>query len=341
MIPNFFDPETSSCVTAKMTPYNGNTTGNTNTNKSYLNSNNRLSGAPNRSQMNANGSFIVESSNRNHRTPLKNQTETQINTLLNGGGVVNVPTFKISDSDAIPTTTTESSAKKFVERCCKNCQKKYISQQSSSNAQASGESAAVNTRKRKAAMLGETGKDLLSEFNLNIEDYSPNKKCANYIDANSFSPCLNSRGVSSSSGSPSGTPQSTVKKSLLAKAITNHVTNSIMTGGVPAASVSSSGGGDSNSSMNMSIGSDQFSCISNCSGNTSLLDVSPTKSSPSKSSRFTAEMDLNEEEDAVAEEDDNAELNESICEECKIKEAKIDYMQNGEDRSEVSLIMGM
>jgi hypothetical protein len=318
LLPNFFDPDISSCVTAKMTPYNANTTNN----KSYLNtnSNHRLSlhGTSNRLSMNANGSFI-ENNNRQHRTPLKdNKTETQMNTLMNGG---NVPTFKISDTDAVESVS--SSAKKFIEQCCKNCQKKFISQQSRQNQET------VNNRKRKAV---ENGKDLLSEFNLNIEDYSPNKKCANYIDANSFSPCLNNKGNYSSPNSPSGTPQSTAKKSLLAKAITNNVTNTIMTSNVASLPVSA----DANTSLNTST-SDQFSCISNCSGNTSLVDVSPTKSSPSKSSRFT-EMDLNEDE---AVDDDECELNESICEECKIKEAKIDYIHNGEDRSEVSLIMGI
>jgi hypothetical protein len=61
--------------------------------------------------------------------------------------------------------------------------------------------------------------DLLVDFNLNTEcgDYSPNRKCANYIENNSFSPKS-----ASTVSSVNNTPKSAIKKSLLAKAIKNN-----------------------------------------------------------------------------------------------------------------------
>ena len=61
--------------------------------------------------------------------------------------------------------------------------------------------------------------DLLVDFNLNTEcgDYSPSRKCASYIENNSFSPKS-----ASTAPSLSNTPKSAVKKSLLAKAIKNN-----------------------------------------------------------------------------------------------------------------------
>jgi hypothetical protein len=314
-----------------MTPFNDNGT-NKDTNKSYLNTTNngsrqRLSASHNNNnnKSNANGSFIDTSG----ATPAR-PTETQLNTVQNSGRSA-VPTFKISEAvDAITTAAATETSRKFVEKCCKNCQKKFISQQNqTSNKTNDGQSneLTANTRKRKAVTgSDENGKDLLAEFNLNIADYSPNKKCASYLTSNSFSPCLNNR--NGAPPSPSGTPQSVAKKSLLAKAITNNVTNTMMC----------------NVSVNdVSLNSGNVSAA--CS---SMLDVSPV-SSPSKSSRL-AEMDAESDhrgadedgdEEIADEEQDDDMLNESICEECKIKEAKIEYASiAAEDRSEVSLIMG-
>ena len=66
-------------------------------------------------------------------------------------------------------------------------------------------------------------RNIRDDFNLSgsATGYSPNQKCANYIENNQFGASSSSSSSPSSVSLPS-TPQSTVKKSLLAKAMTNN-----------------------------------------------------------------------------------------------------------------------
>ena len=325
-------------MTNKMTPYNSITSSK---NKNNTNSNNLLSinGYPKykSTNLNINGSFL-DSNNKTAaatRTPSKLAYDVLNKQAMARGNrqlatAVNIPSFHITEVDAISTVSTldNQECKRFSEKICKNCQKKFINANNNNNNNNTNNKFEIkNSRKRKIESneqhqeQDETSKqiggDLLSEFNLQIEDYSPNKKCANYIDTNSFSPCKGSSSsptiVSSGGNSACNTPQSTAKKSLLAKAITNNVTNAIM-------------------SSTSSVSVDQMSCLSNCLS-ASLVDVSP-----SKSSRAT-DMDLHDMEVVLVED----ELNDDemdLCEECRMKEGMIEDMACNEDKSEVSLIMG-
>ena len=110
------------------------------------------------------------------------------------------PLAPAANSAKTPQKTTASGA----SLTCSNCLRKVRIRASNDD----------EFQLRKKSKLHQ---DLLSDFNLNNEcgDYSPNRKCANYIESNSFSP-------KSTVSSVNNTPKSAVKKSLLAKAIKNN-----------------------------------------------------------------------------------------------------------------------
>ena len=289
LIPNFFDPDTTSSVTNKMTPYNTNNNSymaNSSSRKKYSNNN--------KSSTNINGSFL-DHQHKHEKIPefvITDACETNSNSTL---------------ENEEPTTTTTKTTK-----ACKQCQKKFVP----------STMAVINMRKRKAndEMNNEeemNERDLLAEFNLEGgENYSPNKKCANYLEANSFSPCLASRQQQNNCPSPCNTPQSNAKRTLLAKAITN---NAITTNNQQQQ--------QQQMAMNTSLQSnsnDQMSCMSICS---SIGDCSPT-TSPSKSSRM---VDLND----LMETETETETTEDLCDECRLSKDS----EMAVDKSEVSLIM--
>jgi len=178
--------------------------------------------------------------------------------------------------------------------------------------------------------------DLLVDFNLNTEcgDYSPNRKCASYIENNSFSP----KSVSTAP-SLNNTPKSAVKKSLLAKAIKN---NSNMKSEQP---------------MESPLRNIEESPTSS-STNSSLLDMSNSSTLSDKSLAMSlfSKLEVSELEedcggakitsDVPNDKDQNMDFKEDfkcdedivfeskrLCNKCKIAENG-----NNEDNSEVSLI---
>lgn len=183
---------------------------------------------------------LTRSGSRHHgsRLLLTNSSKRQSLNTTNGSKLKSlgqVPTFRITDHDdeeedkldtASINSTTRSATNtrsKFSQIVCAQCGKRFIKQMASKKRSLDEDEETSGCKRRGSS-------DLLEEINLmDNTEYSPNKKCVNYINANSFTP---TRG--SGSATMPTTPQSTVKKSLLAKAITKNATNAILNRGRPS-----------------------------------------------------------------------------------------------------------
>ena len=149
--------------------------------------------------------------------------------------------------------------------------------------------------------------DLLADFNLKNTngEYSPNKKCANYLETNTFSP--------TSATSLTNTPQSSVKKSLLAKAIKNNA--------------------------NMSIDESPASANTSSASLSSLIALA---NSPSAKDATFSNLEVSEFEENI-DDDDICYESANLCEKCQLlekcsKSKKQAELSDNEDTTEVSLI---
>ncbi|CAF0712521.1 unnamed protein product [Brachionus calyciflorus] len=250
LIPNFFDPDTTSTACNRMTPLN--------TNNSFIN-------APiNNSKLN-NGSFL-----ETRHTPTKQTTNK-------------IPKFVITEveADKLDTTTStldnEESELNEQKKCCPVCNLNFVTKKPTHG--------------------------LMVEFNLETDEYSPNKKCANFLENMVFSPTRNCREPTS----VTNTPQSTAKKTLLAKAIKNNANNF--------------------DKSNISL--DEMSFISTCSTKSSHLDDanSSPSNSPCKKNVSFSKVDLSELEDT-------SNFDEDLCDQCRKRR-----LSNEKSKQEVSLLI--
>lgn len=224
MIPNFFEPDTSSTATHRITPLN--------VNNSYLNQNS--------SKLN-NGSFL-----ENRQTPKKQSLNT-----------ISIPKLMITETEneqlVSANSTLDNDDTNDIKKICTICNKAFKKP------------------------------NLLAEFNLDSLEYSPNRKCLNFLENMIFTPKSNSKKPSS----VNNTPQSSVKKTLLAKAIKNN------------ANIEKS-----------NVSFDELSIASTCSTKSSYIDESSSLiASPSKPNISSSKMDMTEWDNSY--EDD-------YCEKCRL-----------------------
>lgn len=271
MIPNFFDPDSTSVAASKMTPLA--------VNNSYINvpsNSSKLIGA----KINLNNGSFLETRN----TPQK--------PLLNKSKAGGIPTFVITEpenkldrsSSTLDNEDPDNPEQKQSDeyKTCQSCFSKI--------------------------KIKKSPNDILAEFNLETEEYSPNKKCVNYLENINFSPTS----VKASS-SVTNTPQSSAKKTLLAKAIANNA-NTI------------------NEKSNISL--DELS-------NEMLSELSSPVNSPSKggsirdqsfSNLDLSDLDSMNENDAIK-------SSQELCDRCKlIQKLESEKSKQNADNSDVSLI---
>jgi serine/threonine protein kinase len=182
--------------------------------------------------MDSNSKRLSFNNNNQNKSSLLSRPPQINTTTSNTNSNNNIPQFVITDiDDQKSNSTLDNEAEDAVvdmERTCKKCSKKNLKNNNNNR-----------NKKRKTCdeIIPEEEDDddrneILNEFN--IEEFSPNKKCANYLESYSFSNLNNSLTNSPSSSSlpsPSptqapSTPQTNAKKSLLAKAITNNASSS-------------------------------------------------------------------------------------------------------------------
>jgi serine/threonine protein kinase len=206
LIGNFFEPDLSSTTVAtggRPTPMNNSYLSGSMHRHSHLANKSLSANQHNKSQLNQstkahqlthNGSYLETSSTTTTTTTTTCtatvQQGTKLLTPVKQEQPTVIPSFSIVNVDEV-NKKLENEQHQQVGKDDQNC---------------------ANKRKSFSKKSSSESNDLLNEFNLHSADYSPNQKCANFIESSNFNQSM------------PNTPQSTVKKSLLAKAITNNAT---------------------------------------------------------------------------------------------------------------------
>jgi PAS domain-containing serine/threonine kinase len=305
LIPNFFELSTTSTAKPLNKPLYTNST-----NKSQK----LISNLPEKKQ-NDNGSFL-ESKLVSSTTPASTATTPK----------------KIIISSMKPDKEEEDEADQDANTVlkCSNCQRQLRQRP-------------TNNTTHQLSKKSKLNQDLLADFNLNNEcgDYSPNRKCANYIETNSFSP------KSAGGPSSSATPKSAIKKSLLAKAIKNN--SNISRADSPLKDIKESTTTSPSPSPSPSESSTSILDVSNSSTTTSCKSLAMSLFSKLEVSEFEDEKDDDDEDDCDKitveienqeggnreedkREDDIVFEGKKLCSKCAIIE------NTNVDQSEVSLI---
>lgn len=237
--------------------------------------------------LNVNNSYVhMNNSKLNNGSFLESKNTPQKNSLNLSTKNNKIPTFVINEVDTDKLNTTNSTLdneeieQNDEKKCCPVCHTNFVIKKSTC--------------------------DLMMEFDIETVEYSPNKKCANFLENMILSP---NRDYQRSS-SVTNTPQSTAKKTLLVKAIKNNANNF--------------------DKSNISL--DEMSIVSTCSTKSSYLDdaCSSPSGSPCKKKVSFSNVDMSEL-------DETNEIEDDLCEKCRL--VKLQREEDEKSKQEVSLYM--
>ena len=114
-------------------------------------------------QSNSNGSFLCDSNKPSTPTKNKLNDDEMTNKITIVPQLVDNELNKTLETDVVLLEIDKSSYS-AADKCCSDC----------------------GLRLKLLEAKKQRENELMSEFNLNTADYSPNQKCVNYIQANSF-----------------------------------------------------------------------------------------------------------------------------------------------------------